>query len=91
MNVVLLSNLCFCVFSELPASLSLPSAQSEGASKRSGSPSILDVDNKHAKRIRCISSENESNINGKTNFSIEVGIIFFHNTTMLIHRIFVNC
>lgn len=88
MNVVLLSNLCFCVFSELPASLSLPSAQSEGASKRSGSPSILDVDNKHAKRIRCISSENESNINRKTNSddaalnSFEVGIICFHTTIL---------
>uniref|UniRef100_A0A1U7YHX9 Helicase and polymerase-containing protein TEBICHI-like n=3 Tax=Nicotiana sylvestris TaxID=4096 RepID=A0A1U7YHX9_NICSY len=58
--------------SELPSSLSLPSAQNEGASKRSGSPSILDVGNKTTKRIRCISSENESNINGKTNFSIEV-------------------
>lgn len=53
--------------SELPSSLSLPAAQSEGASKRSGSPSILDVDNKNAKRIRCISSENNSNINRRSN------------------------
>ncbi|MCD9558469.1 hypothetical protein HAX54_015855 [Datura stramonium] len=53
--------------SELPSGLSLPLAQSEGASKRSGSPSILDVDNKSAKRICCIPSENNSNINRRSN------------------------
>lgn len=76
--------LCFPEFSELPSSLSLPSAQREGGSKRSGSPPLLEVDNKNAKRIRCISSENDSNINRRSNSecaalnSIEVGIIFFH-------------
>lgn len=53
--------------SELPPSLSLPSAQREGGSKRSGSPPLLEVDNKNAKRIRCISSENDSNINRRSN------------------------
>ncbi|CAN4127872.1 unnamed protein product [Withania somnifera] len=50
-------------FLSLYYSSSLPSAQHEGVSKRSGSPSTLDVDNKNAKRICCISSENNSNIN----------------------------
>ncbi|KAK4364934.1 hypothetical protein RND71_016292 [Anisodus tanguticus] len=61
------SNFLSLYCSELPSSLSLPSAQNEGASKRSGSPSILDVDNKNAKRIRCISSENNCNNNRKSN------------------------
>ncbi|KAK4337998.1 hypothetical protein RND71_042485 [Anisodus tanguticus] len=61
------SNFLSLYCSELPSTLSLPSAQNEGASKRSVSPSILDVDNKNAKRICCISSENNSNINRKSN------------------------
>ncbi|KAM3282203.1 helicase and polymerase-containing protein TEBICHI isoform X2 [Capsicum chacoense] len=81
--------------SELPSSSSLPSAQREGASKMSGSPSTLDVDEKNAKRIRCISSESNSNINRRFNSecttlnSIEVSIMFSYNT-MLIHQFLIN-
>lgn len=85
----------FPEFSELPSSSSLPSAQREGATKMSGSPSTLDVDEKNAKRIRCISSESNSNINRRFNSecttlnSIEVSITFSYNT-MLIHQFLIN-